>query len=56
MNAFSLTPKSSRLPLLAGLFCVALAPAAYAQQVTFFPYIQLGDNGPLGASDQMVVA
>src|SRR5215472_15683814 len=27
-----------------------------AQEVTFRPYIQPGDNGPFGATDQMVVA
>jgi uncharacterized repeat protein (TIGR01451 family) len=34
----------------------AIAPSAFAQQVTFFPYIQLGDHGPLGATDQIVIA
>jgi hypothetical protein len=41
---------------LAMAACVALAPAAFAQQVTFSPYIQLGDNGTFGATDQMVIA
>jgi hypothetical protein len=36
--------------------CFALAPVAFGQQVTFSPYLQLGDNGPLGPSDQIVVA
>src|SRR5579871_4030497 len=27
-----------------------------AQQVTYPPYIQPGDNGPFGSSDQMVIA
>lgn len=35
---------------------VALAPSAFAQQVTFAPYLQLGDSGPLGPTDQVVVA
>ena len=35
---------------------VALAPTAFAQQVTFAPYLQLGDSGPLGPTDQVVVA
>jgi hypothetical protein len=35
---------------------LAVAPTAFSQQVTFFPYIQLGDNGPLGSSDQIVIA
>jgi hypothetical protein len=34
----------------------ALAPAAFSQQVTFAPYIQLGDNGPFGPADQIVLA
>ena len=42
--------------LIAVLACAALAPAAFSQQVTFFPYIQLGDNGAFGPSDQVVVA
>jgi hypothetical protein len=33
--------------------CVQLASA---QQVTFMPYIQLGDNGPMGATDQILIA
>ena len=35
---------------------VALAPSVFAQQVTFAPYLQLGDSGPLGPTDQVVVA
>ena len=35
---------------------VALAPSAFAQQVTFTPYLQLGDSGPMGPTDQVVVA
>jgi hypothetical protein len=34
----------------------AVAPLAFSQQVTFAPYIQLGDNGPFGATDQIVIA
>ena len=34
---------------------VAAAPAAFSQQVTFAPYIQLGDNGPFGPADQVVL-
>jgi uncharacterized repeat protein (TIGR01451 family) len=41
---------------LALIACVALAPAAFGQQVTFSPYVQLGDNGTFGASDQIVIA
>jgi len=35
---------------------VALAPTVFAQQVTFAPYLQLGDSGPLGPRDQVVLA
>lgn len=35
---------------------IALAPAAFGQQVTFAPYIQLGDNGSFGPTDQIVIA
>ena len=34
----------------------SLAPRAAAQNVTYKPYIQPGDNGPFGAKDQMVIA
>jgi hypothetical protein len=39
-------------------FCLAawLAPGAVAQNVTYKPYIELGDAGSFGPSDQMVVA
>ena len=52
MKAFSLSD-ILRTVSLAG---VALAPAAFGQQVTFAPYIQLGDNGPFGPTDQIVIA
>ena len=43
--------------VLLGLATAAwLAPAAAAQNVTYKPYIELGDAGSFGASDQMVVA
>jgi uncharacterized repeat protein (TIGR01451 family) len=35
---------------------MSLAPAAGAQDVTYKPYIELGDAGGFGPSDQMVVA
>src|ERR1700761_5614685 len=35
---------------------VAVTASTYGQHVTFAPYIQLGDNGPFGASDQIVIA
>jgi uncharacterized repeat protein (TIGR01451 family) len=47
---------ASRLGILTVAACIALAPAVFAQQVTFAPYIQLGDNGPFGFKDQVVVA
>jgi uncharacterized repeat protein (TIGR01451 family) len=34
----------------------AFAQIASGQQVTFLPYIQPGDNGPFGATDQIVIA
>lgn len=34
---------------------VAVAPAVFGQQVTFAPYLQLGDSGAMGPTDQMVV-
>jgi uncharacterized repeat protein (TIGR01451 family) len=56
MKLPSLIGTLSRLPIPAAMVCVALAPAAFGQQVTFFPYIQLGDNGTFGPSDQVVIA
>ncbi|HMF76869.1 MAG TPA: metallophosphoesterase family protein [Bryobacteraceae bacterium] len=44
-------------PLLkTAAFVLAFAPLICAQEVTYFPYLQLGDSGPLGATDQVVVA
>jgi uncharacterized repeat protein (TIGR01451 family) len=34
----------------------AFAPVVFGQQVTFAPYIQLGDNGTFGPTEQMVIA
>jgi Calcineurin-like phosphoesterase/Domain of unknown function DUF11 len=42
--------------ILAIVICLALAPAVLGQQVTFFPYVQLGDNGPFGVTDRIVIA
>ena len=50
--------------LARGVSCVLLgmaiaawfAPEATAQKVTYEPYIALGDAGPFGINDQMVVA
>src|ERR1700694_5857387 len=46
----------SFLSLMILIACLMLAPIVHGQQVTFFPYIQLGDNGTFGTSDQMVIA
>jgi uncharacterized repeat protein (TIGR01451 family) len=56
MKSFSLIGTLSRLRVPAVMVCVALAPAAFGQQVTFSPYLQLGDNGTFGPSDQIVIA
>jgi uncharacterized repeat protein (TIGR01451 family) len=53
---------SPRLNIRSGLLALAaaagfvLVPAARAQHVTFAPYLQLGDNGPFGPADQIVIA
>jgi uncharacterized repeat protein (TIGR01451 family) len=56
MKPFSMSGTSPILRALTLIASVALAPAVFGQQVTFSPYVQLGDNGELGPSDQMVVA
>lgn len=53
MKLFSPMRALSSLAVLALLTC---APAAFSQEVTFFPYIQLGANGTLGPSDHIVIA
>ena len=55
MKQFPLLATVSKLGLLAAA-CVTLGSAASAQQVTFAPYLQLGDSGQLGPSDQIVIA
>jgi len=35
---------------------ISFGVTLFAQQVTYAPYLQLGDNGPLGATEQVVVA
>jgi uncharacterized repeat protein (TIGR01451 family) len=52
----SLLTKSLTLRTIATLGSVMLVQSLSAQQVTYFPYIQPGDNGPFGAADQMVIA
>src|SRR5579863_10235888 len=57
MKASPFLGLTAKLGMLAVTACVVLVPAAFAQQqVTFAPYIQLGDNGPFGFTDQIVVA
>src|SRR5215469_6962068 len=41
---------------IAILVAVCLAQSISAQQVTFQPYLQPGDNGPFTADDQIVIA
>jgi hypothetical protein len=43
------------IPVLLGALSAWFADPAWAQSVTFLPYIQLGDNGPFGPTDQMLV-
>jgi uncharacterized repeat protein (TIGR01451 family) len=47
---------SRRAAVLALVVAFSLAPLAVGQDVTYKPYIQPGDNGPFGATDQMVIA
>jgi uncharacterized repeat protein (TIGR01451 family) len=56
MKSLSTTGISPFLRTLALMAGVALVPAAFGQQVTFSPYIQLGDNGAFGPTDQIVIA
>ena len=50
------TGKGALFQVLMIAIGTAVAPAAFSQQVTFAPYLQLGDNGPFGPTDQMVIA
>ena len=45
--------RARTIPFLAG---ACIAQCISAQQVTFPPYLQPGDNGPFGFSDQIVIA
>jgi uncharacterized repeat protein (TIGR01451 family) len=56
MKPSLMTGKIHLLRALTIVVSAACAPAAFGQQVTFLPYLQLGDNGPLGPKDQMVIA
>jgi uncharacterized repeat protein (TIGR01451 family) len=42
--------------VLAISLCLAAAPASFAVNVTFAPYLQPGDNSSFGERDQMVIA
>lgn len=53
MNTTGISPLLRALTLIAG---VAFVPSVLGQKVTFAPYIQLGDNGAFGPTDQIVVA
>jgi hypothetical protein len=46
----------SKFAVPALLTCAAFTAAAFSQEVTFFPYIQLGANGTFGPTDQVVIA
>jgi hypothetical protein len=56
MKASPVVGLSARLSILAATACIALAAPTLAQQVTFAPYIQLGDSGTFGFTDQVVIA
>lgn len=56
MKPFSTSGKDNFPRALLIVVSAVFAPAVFGQQVTFAPYIQLGDNGPLGPTDQIVVA
>lgn len=56
MMSSTLTRSVRMLCGLAMMACVLTTHAALSQQVTFFPYIQLGNNGTFGATDQVVIA
>jgi uncharacterized repeat protein (TIGR01451 family) len=56
MKPFATPAVSDLLRALACIAGVAFAPGALGQQVTFAPYLQLGDAGAFGPADQIVVA
>ena len=53
---FKSTLKTLRCARTIAVLTACLAPYISAQQVTFSPYLQPGDNGPFGSADQMVIA
>ncbi len=56
MRSSPMTGLRPLLRVISVFATIAVAPAAFGQHVTFSPYIQLGDNGAFGSSDQIVVA
>jgi hypothetical protein len=42
--------------ILVLIVCVVISHPLLSQQVSFFPYVQLGDNGTFGSTDQIVIA
>jgi uncharacterized repeat protein (TIGR01451 family) len=56
MKLFSAMRRLSLFAIPALLAWAAFTPNAFSQEVTFFPYIQLGANGTLGPTDQVVIA
>jgi len=56
MNRIASSGKDKLLLTLGIVAGAASAPIALAQQVSFAPYIQLGDNGTFGPTEQMVIA
>src|SRR5215469_12097570 len=53
---FKSTLKAFRARTTAVLAALCLAQCISAQQVTFLPYLQPGDNGPFAAADQILIA
>jgi uncharacterized repeat protein (TIGR01451 family) len=51
-----INPYRAQAAVLAVVVLLSLAPVSAGQSVTYKPYIQPGDNGPFGATDQMVIA
>ena len=56
MKPLSTVVKLSLLSACAITASAVFVPTALGQQVTFAPYLQLGDNGKFGATDQIVIA
>src|SRR5215475_13905048 len=56
MKLFSPMRAFSKFAVPAMLACAVFPAVAFSQEVTFFPYIQLGANGTLGPTDQVVIA